>query len=214
MVNPGHPSNGCATCRFRRIKCDEAYPTCLKCVKSRRVCLGYDSQKRDDLRVIGLSTQGQLSASISQSNLWPRQRELVDHNNWVQTPNNTANQFTHAFFVVTGEPPISPAQFESIQLSFDGKGPSQVVTYALETIQAGFQLLWKPEQTHKVRRKQHEEYRKALLELRLSLISSPTSNMLFAPTFLFALYEVRRKKSSLEELRVLNTELSVDGGRS
>ncbi|EWC48433.1 hypothetical protein DRE_02202 [Drechslerella stenobrocha 248] len=33
---------GCLTCRKRRIKCDEAHPTCKNCTKSKRECLGYD----------------------------------------------------------------------------------------------------------------------------------------------------------------------------
>ncbi|MCJ1478991.1 hypothetical protein MMC13_007675 [Lambiella insularis] len=33
---------GCLTCRKRRIKCDEAHPTCRNCIKSKRECLGYD----------------------------------------------------------------------------------------------------------------------------------------------------------------------------
>jgi len=44
MVNPGHPSKGCMTCRKRRIRCDEQRPICAKCQTSRRMCLGYSSQ--------------------------------------------------------------------------------------------------------------------------------------------------------------------------
>ncbi|KAL2133130.1 hypothetical protein VTI74DRAFT_2862 [Chaetomium olivicolor] len=33
---------GCMTCRKRRIKCDERQPTCEKCERSRRECLGYN----------------------------------------------------------------------------------------------------------------------------------------------------------------------------
>lgn len=35
---------GCLTCRKRRIKCDEARPTCGSCVKSKRVCEGYNER--------------------------------------------------------------------------------------------------------------------------------------------------------------------------
>ncbi|KAF5568318.1 transcriptional regulatory moc3 [Fusarium phyllophilum] len=34
---------GCATCRIRKIKCDEAKPFCEKCVKTGRKCDGYGS---------------------------------------------------------------------------------------------------------------------------------------------------------------------------
>ncbi|KAM3513293.1 hypothetical protein MY11210_003069 [Beauveria gryllotalpidicola] len=33
---------GCLTCRKRRIKCDEGRPTCANCIKSKRVCEGYN----------------------------------------------------------------------------------------------------------------------------------------------------------------------------
>ncbi|KAF8858208.1 hypothetical protein BDZ45DRAFT_403712 [Acephala macrosclerotiorum] len=41
MVNTGKPSQGCGTCRARRIKCDERKPTCFRCQKSKRECTGY-----------------------------------------------------------------------------------------------------------------------------------------------------------------------------
>jgi hypothetical protein len=44
MVNPGHSSRGCLSCRFRRIKCDETRPQCINCASSKRTCLGYHYQ--------------------------------------------------------------------------------------------------------------------------------------------------------------------------
>ncbi|CAN8102184.1 unnamed protein product [Discula destructiva] len=35
---------GCLTCRKRRIKCDEAKPTCSNCIKSKRQCEGYSQR--------------------------------------------------------------------------------------------------------------------------------------------------------------------------
>ncbi|KAJ4265998.1 hypothetical protein NW762_003971 [Fusarium torreyae] len=37
---------GCATCRIRKIKCDEGKPYCQKCVKTDRKCDGYESPFR------------------------------------------------------------------------------------------------------------------------------------------------------------------------
>ncbi|KAF2484765.1 hypothetical protein BDY17DRAFT_135153 [Neohortaea acidophila] len=34
-------SNGCITCRSRRVKCDETRPFCRRCVQARRTCKGY-----------------------------------------------------------------------------------------------------------------------------------------------------------------------------
>ncbi|KAF5681353.1 hypothetical protein FDENT_8124 [Fusarium denticulatum] len=36
-----HVKTGCRTCKARKIKCDEAKPSCKRCVSSRRVCGGY-----------------------------------------------------------------------------------------------------------------------------------------------------------------------------
>lgn len=41
MVNTGKPSGACINCRERRIKCDEAKPGCVKCIRSGRTCAGY-----------------------------------------------------------------------------------------------------------------------------------------------------------------------------
>lgn len=40
MVNHGI-SRACLTCKARRTKCDEQKPSCRKCTKSKRTCLGY-----------------------------------------------------------------------------------------------------------------------------------------------------------------------------
>lgn len=45
MVNHG-PSKGCSTCRQRRVKCDEDRPTCRECLRLRRVCGGYELEKK------------------------------------------------------------------------------------------------------------------------------------------------------------------------
>ncbi|KAI1609312.1 hypothetical protein EDD37DRAFT_653725 [Exophiala viscosa] len=46
---------GCVTCRTRRIKCDEAKPTCVRCASSARKCGGYtDDQNQQET---GLSWQ-------------------------------------------------------------------------------------------------------------------------------------------------------------
>ncbi|OOF98035.1 hypothetical protein ASPCADRAFT_141883 [Aspergillus carbonarius ITEM 5010] len=37
----GKPSEGCGTCRARKVKCDEARPVCNRCRKAKRTCSGY-----------------------------------------------------------------------------------------------------------------------------------------------------------------------------
>ncbi len=65
MVNYG-VSGGCLTCKTRRIKCDEQRPTCQKCAKSRRTCLGY----KDDADIIFRdSTSSSVNDPIEDHNL-------------------------------------------------------------------------------------------------------------------------------------------------
>ncbi|KAE8149423.1 hypothetical protein BDV25DRAFT_156336 [Aspergillus avenaceus] len=48
MVFCGKPSKGCGECRSRKIRCDQARPTCSQCVKGHRACPGY----RDELSLM------------------------------------------------------------------------------------------------------------------------------------------------------------------
>ncbi|KAL4940773.1 hypothetical protein BDV06DRAFT_195993 [Aspergillus oleicola] len=62
MVNRG-PSNGCATCKRRRVKCDEAKPYCWACQRLGLVCGGYKKFARLKFRdqnhkFIGPGTKG------------------------------------------------------------------------------------------------------------------------------------------------------------
>ncbi|KAL1613359.1 hypothetical protein SLS54_010690 [Diplodia seriata] len=44
MVYTGKPSRGCQTCKTRRIRCDEARPSCGNCRKSGRTCPGFPDE--------------------------------------------------------------------------------------------------------------------------------------------------------------------------
>ncbi|KAH7147459.1 fungal-specific transcription factor domain-containing protein [Fusarium sp. MPI-SDFR-AT-0072] len=48
------PSLGCGTCRARKVRCDQAYPKCNRCIKAGRHCKGYGMQlswpRRNDTR--------------------------------------------------------------------------------------------------------------------------------------------------------------------
>lgn len=70
MVNTGRPSGACGVCRERRIKCDEAKPACLKCIRSGRVCSGYSQ---------GLRLRDQTQKTINKARLGKeRGRRLND----------------------------------------------------------------------------------------------------------------------------------------
>ncbi|KAF7875328.1 hypothetical protein EAF04_002500 [Stromatinia cepivora] len=64
MVNTGKPSRGCYICRARRIKCDEGKPSCMKCQKSKRECLGYRDENELKLRDQTKSTKRKVSMAF------------------------------------------------------------------------------------------------------------------------------------------------------
>ncbi|KAI9931740.1 hypothetical protein MW887_010319 [Aspergillus wentii] len=50
-------STGCNTCRRRKVKCDEAKPECMKCVKNGHVCTGYERNRVFIHKTSGNDTQ-------------------------------------------------------------------------------------------------------------------------------------------------------------
>jgi len=46
MIRDKRVRTGCATCRKRRVKCDEARPVCARCKAANFVCAGYEPQRQ------------------------------------------------------------------------------------------------------------------------------------------------------------------------
>ncbi|CAJ0554966.1 Ff.00g134790.m01.CDS01 [Fusarium sp. VM40] len=63
-TNVKQSKNGCLTCKARRIKCDEAKPTCQRCISSKRECGGYP---RDIVQNSSLKALSSSSSSPSSS---------------------------------------------------------------------------------------------------------------------------------------------------
>ncbi|KAH7250928.1 hypothetical protein BKA59DRAFT_122921 [Fusarium tricinctum] len=61
-TNVKQSKNGCLTCKARRIKCDEAKPTCQRCQSSKRACGGYP---RDIIQNSSLKALSSSSSSPS-----------------------------------------------------------------------------------------------------------------------------------------------------
>ncbi|KAI8718313.1 hypothetical protein NCS52_00609900 [Fusarium sp. LHS14.1] len=74
---PRRSGTGCITCRIRRVKCDEAKPSCQRCISSKRRCDGYlpedSTVTRRQLAEAArqLSVVGPISQALSQ---YPRHR--------------------------------------------------------------------------------------------------------------------------------------------
>jgi hypothetical protein len=184
MVNPGHASNGCQTCRFRRIKCDNGYPKCLKCAKSKRVCLGYGSQKPISLHTNNLDAK----TETQQTRLTPvwRSRNIFSLN---QAPTDV--QFVNEPVSISRGHAIPLGVCNLLNITSIDHAPCCAIWYAVEAVGAGFQALQEASQTVRSRRKLHAKYQSALHEFRTSLSSLSGSKTLYTAAYLFALYEVR-----------------------
>ncbi|RAK95514.1 Zn(II)2Cys6 transcription factor domain-containing protein [Aspergillus ibericus CBS 121593] len=65
----GKPSEGCGTCRARKVKCDQARPVCGRCRKAKRTCSGYRDPLslwfRDESESVARRLQGSASLDAS-----------------------------------------------------------------------------------------------------------------------------------------------------
>lgn len=185
MVNPGHRSNGCATCKIRHVKCDEMAPACLRCTKSKRICLGYELQSRGARRHGGKAE----SALLQRSEPRLDQRSSVvgiAYCAWTKAI-STVNFGVHSGIIDQRSLLRSLLDF-SIVLP-DGSCSDRAPLYVLDAVSAGFRSLQEPTQTMETRRKLHEKYQLAIRKLRegLSLLSVPAHSSAIC---LLASYEV------------------------
>lgn len=71
MVNNGKPSKGCGNCRSRKIRCDQARPTCWECTRTKRECLGYRDEMslifRDETKSVARKARSSHSSSAASS---------------------------------------------------------------------------------------------------------------------------------------------------
>lgn len=76
-------SNGCITCKIRRIKCDEARPACNRCTSTGRKCDGYSSQPTRQLSMYNNRTQAQYQAfEFFTAKVLPGMSRVVDTEFW------------------------------------------------------------------------------------------------------------------------------------
>ena len=189
MVNPGHPSRGCANCRLRRIKCDESRPRCRKCVTSRRTCLGYRNQEqganlpdRERMQPVG-------SVSL-------KQRSKSQHPMLIETgpaaafcTGQTDSYHPHGSMYVNGacSALVSPSYDEPLS-DMECQQPAE---WILDTVAAAFSCLCDLAQSRDTRRVLLQRYQNATKLLRVSLMKQPLDQGLAMPMCAFALYEVR-----------------------
>lgn len=175
MVNPGHPSRGCATCKLRRIKCDQAQPRCQKCESSKRLCLGYDrqnlavSKRTAKVHTSGLQSEDALSAAWTLRKPHPVQS-----------------------IVVPGPAIMSEDSKDPKTLSDSPKLEQykSAVQYEMEPINSGFQSLQASSCTLSAHKNLQKRYQYAIHDLSSTLALSRDLSSSCHQAYLFTLYEV------------------------
>lgn len=195
MVNPGHASKGCTTCKLRRIRCDYGRPFCLNCTKSKRVCLGYNihaniTHKKAGCKnaalmlhpsaatcqLTGLCPLPGLSHSKEDDSATQSYIDKICHraaseNGRITVPRVIRNQFHK-------EPRTEKERLGMVMLSMLG------------TLNSAFYSLRQSMQTMETRKDLLQRYGSATRQLREALTVWPFSSALLVPIFHFSLYEV------------------------
>lgn len=195
MVNPGHASKGCTTCKLRRIRCDYGRPFCLRCTKSKRICLGYNDQattshKKTGCKNVALAIHPsaatcQLSGSRPLSNLshfradYGATQSYIDHFCYSMVSNHCGIIVSQLVWANQGREPRA-----------DREHLGMVVWSLLETLKQAFYSLRQSVQTMKARKDLLQKYGSATRQLREALTAWPGSPALLIPVFHFSLYEV------------------------
>lgn len=190
MVNIGSASKGCTTCRLRRIRCDTTRPTCQRCAKSQRICLGYNVSKgRASLPDLCSVPVGKSAPSpISGLPVVTSVSQTIDLH---QT------SISMGTVLFPGNPMVSSTVSRRTGLAgypYDIRptvdSPRKAALLVLDVVSNGFSILRRQSQTIDARRIQLAKYHLATRELRNALTIWPASSALFTPVLFFAIYEV------------------------
>lgn len=201
MVNPGHASNGCTTCKLRRIRCDYGRPVCLNCTKSRRVCLGYIlpaniSHKKPGCKNGALMLHPS-AATCQLTGLCPLPSLSHSREDDRATP-SYIDGCCHRATLKAGRinvPRLLWSQPDK-ESRADREHLGTVVWPMLETLNNAFYSLRQPVQTMEARKGLLQRYGSATRQLREALTIWPFSSALLIPVFHFSLYEVGRIQSA------------------
>jgi hypothetical protein len=184
MVNTGQPSKGCLTCKRRRIRCDTTRPICQQCVKSNRICLGY-AARPEQRGQINNSKIVPIDAQITLARPRPQSR--------LQTFHSLAfAPFALDLMVASAAGSRSPgaAIMQQGRISSAADELEIASSLILEVVNSGLAALRLQEQTLEERRTLLAKYGQAIRQLRKALTSCSSSEAVFFPVLLFALYEV------------------------
>jgi hypothetical protein len=202
MVNPGHASKGCATCKSRRIRCDYGRPFCLRCTNSKRICLGYNVQmttshnktgcKNAALMTHPSATTCQLTVSRPRPSLRLfRADDIAAHPHFNDISYNSAykhggRDISRLFW--SNSPQAPRADREHLVM---------LVWSMREMLNDAFCSLRQSVQTMEARQDLLQRYGVATRQLREALMIWPFSSALVVPVFHFSLYEVGSNERAL-----------------
>lgn len=169
MVNPGHASKGCISCKLRKIRCDLSRPFCQRCRDSGRVCLGFGEKQTNR------HTSRSLSSSRGNDDEYRAIEALIKPALSIEA-------------LLTSESyPDSSLGSAAPQVS------GEAASHVMDTIRRCLHSLRQPLQLPENRRALIAEYGAATNELRTTLAVSPHSLHLQnadSSVLLFSMYEV------------------------
>ncbi|KAJ5112867.1 hypothetical protein N7456_001401 [Penicillium angulare] len=195
MVNPGHASKGCISCKLRKVRCDLSRPFCQRCRDSGRVCLGFGEKEAN--RQI---SESHISSSYGEGN---GLREIE----------------TSIKSALSIEILLTSESYSDNSLDYAApRGSDEVAVHVMDTIMKCLRSLHQPLQSLEKRRALLIEYDAATNKLRTTLAVSPYSLALGSSALLFSIYEMmvnidiadRTWQVHLEGLLVILSQLPYD----
>lgn len=197
MVNPGHASKGCTTCKLRRIRCDYGRPFCLRCTKSGRICLGYNSQAKMSRNKAGCRNSALMlhpsAATCQLTGLCPLHVPSLSHYKADDSATQShLDNLCHR--VAYGNSRMNVYRLVWDQFDKEPRADREhlgmVVWSMLGTLNYAFYSLRQSVQTMEARKDLLQRYGSATRQLREALTVWPCSSALIIPVFHFSLYEV------------------------
>ncbi|KAL7920662.1 hypothetical protein ACQKWADRAFT_298115 [Trichoderma austrokoningii] len=194
MVNPGHASKGCTTCKMRRIRCDYGRPFCVRCTKSKRICLGYSAQaktshRKPSYKDVDLTVPSSAVATcrLTESSPLPSFSQF-------KKGYGAAQSNIDCFCLTSTYGGINTSRFVWDSLVIEPSADREYLGIALwsmlETLQKAFYSLRLSIQTMEARKGLIQKYGYATRQLREALTAWPYSSALLIPVFHFSLYEM------------------------
>lgn len=195
MVNPGHASKGCTTCKLRRIRCDYGRPFCLRCTKSKRICLGYNFQAKTSHRNIGCKNVALMIHPSATTCQLTGSRSLPSISQFKQDYSATQSYidcFRYSVASDCGGINVSRLVWDNFDIvpRADREHLGMMMWAMLETLSNAFYSLRQSIQTMEARKDLIQRYGSATRQLRKALTTWPCSSALLIPVFHFSLYEV------------------------